>query len=375
MSETVFALLEGELHPLQETPFPLEADLQEVVAEHPELLGGEQMDDSRPRRFALVTREVPIPDRLEGAGRWALDHLFVDQDAVPTLVEVKRASNSQLRREVVGQLLDYAANAVRYWTVTDLASAFEATHADESDLVLARLVGHEIDDAEFWERVSTNLAEGRARLIFLADRIPTELQAIVEFLNERLDPTEVLAVELRQYRTPDGPQVLVPRVIGMTAVAKSVRRSRSSARYADVLEASSPSAQQMEQRLLAWAAEAGIESRPGHKSRKFSTTAGVDLLNFYPAGPGLEFRLETIRDADPALAQDLLLRMSSFTERRLAQKYPTVNTDDIVDTFDRFAADVLAPYVEARVRYSRRGLGDDLALRSQTHDRRGVHGT
>jgi hypothetical protein len=81
----------------------------------------------------------------------------------------------------------------------------------------------------------------------------------------------------------------------------------------------------------------------------------VDLLNFYPAGPGLEFRLETIRDAAPALAEDLLSRMAAFTERRLAQKYPTVNTDDIADTFDRFAADVLAPYVEARVRYSRRG--------------------
>jgi hypothetical protein len=33
-----------------------------------------------------------------------------DQNAVPTLVEVKRSSDTRIRREVVGQMLDYAAN-------------------------------------------------------------------------------------------------------------------------------------------------------------------------------------------------------------------------------------------------------------------------
>jgi hypothetical protein len=28
----------------------------------------------------------------ERAGRWSLDHLFLDQDAIPTLVEVKRGT-------------------------------------------------------------------------------------------------------------------------------------------------------------------------------------------------------------------------------------------------------------------------------------------
>lgn len=37
-----------------------------------------------------------------------MDHLFVDQDAIPTLVEVKRSSDTRIRREVVGQLLEYS---------------------------------------------------------------------------------------------------------------------------------------------------------------------------------------------------------------------------------------------------------------------------
>jgi hypothetical protein len=59
-------------------------------------------------------------------GQWSKRHqgrahyfglLFLDQDAIPTLVEVKRSTNTDIRRKVVGQLLDYAANAVAYWLV------------------------------------------------------------------------------------------------------------------------------------------------------------------------------------------------------------------------------------------------------------------
>jgi hypothetical protein len=219
------------------------------VAEHPELLAGAQMNPSVPRRFVLIDTEVAVPEQAEGSGRWALDLLFVDQDAVPTLVEVKRAANSQLRREVVGQLLDYVANATRYWRASDLSAA--ARHRDQAPRVLTDLVGEDIDEEGFWDRVVANLSEGRARLLFLADRIPTELQAIVEFLNERIDPTEVLAVELQQYRTPEGPQVLVPRVIGSTAAAKSTKRV--SVPYVDLLAGASETARQVERLLLAWA--------------------------------------------------------------------------------------------------------------------------
>jgi hypothetical protein len=221
------------------------------VAEHPELLAGAQMNPSVPRRFVLIDTEVAVPEQAEGSGRWALDLLFVDQDAVPTLVEVKRAANSQLRREVVGQLLDYVANATRYWRASDLSAAFAARHRDQAPRVLTDLVGEDIDEEGFWDRVVANLSEGRARLLFLADRIPTELQAIVEFLNERIDPTEVLAVELQQYRTPEGPQVLVPRVIGSTAAAKSTKRV--SVPYVDLLAGASETARQVERLLLAWA--------------------------------------------------------------------------------------------------------------------------
>src|SRR5262249_47674536 len=43
-----------------------------------------------------------VPSEEEGGGRWALDHLFLDQDAVPTLVEVKRGGDGPCSAGGVG---------------------------------------------------------------------------------------------------------------------------------------------------------------------------------------------------------------------------------------------------------------------------------
>ena len=75
------------------------------------------MSPSAPRRWLLISREVGVPGEAHGGAKWALDHLFIDQDGIPTLVDVKRSTNSQIRREVVGQLLDYAANGSVYWSL------------------------------------------------------------------------------------------------------------------------------------------------------------------------------------------------------------------------------------------------------------------
>jgi hypothetical protein len=37
------------------------------------------------------------------------------------------------------------------------------------------------------------------RLVFISDAIPAGLQVIVEFLSERMTPTEVLAAKVRQF--------------------------------------------------------------------------------------------------------------------------------------------------------------------------------
>jgi hypothetical protein len=55
----------------------------------------------------------------------------------------------------------------------------------------------------------------------VSDRVPDELRRIVGFLNQQMDPAEVLAVEIKQYARQDsGFKTLVPRVVGQTVEAQ-----------------------------------------------------------------------------------------------------------------------------------------------------------
>lgn len=225
MSGSIYLIKDDdELVEMTEQDYDSEDLLQKLLAKYPKLLAGEQMDSDSPRRWLLVSREMGVPAEEEGADRFALDHLFLDQDGIPTLVEVKRSSDTRIRREVVGQMLDYAANAVAYWPVEKIRGEFEATYGGEkgdASKVLADFLDDEIEPGEFWQNVRTNLQVGRVRLLFVADQIPSELRRIIEFLNAQMDPAEVLGVEIKQYVGQEL-QTLVPRVIGQTEASRKV---------------------------------------------------------------------------------------------------------------------------------------------------------
>ena len=114
-------------------------------------------------------------------------------------MEVKRSTDTRLRREVVGQMLDYAANAVVYWPLETLRARFEEDRDDPEQDLINFLGDLSADPEVFWRKVKTNLQAGKVRLVFVADEIPVELRRIVEFVNGQMDPAEVLAVEIKQY--------------------------------------------------------------------------------------------------------------------------------------------------------------------------------
>ena len=223
---------DGALEAVEETPFSSENEFQELIAEHPELLDGEQIRPGDARRWILITREKGIAASSGAAARWAVDHLIIEQDAVPTLVELKRGSNPEVRRTIIGQLLEYAAHASETWTADELRDAFEgqagAQGRDARDELAALLqTDGEPDVDGFWEDVSTNLAAKRLRLLFVADDIPDPLSRVVAFLNAQMPGIEVLAVEIKRFHGKSA-QTLVPRVIGRTSASPA--RSRSGQR-------------------------------------------------------------------------------------------------------------------------------------------------
>ena len=209
---------------MREQVYQAEAVLEKLLAESPALLAGE--DDSSTRRLLLLGRT----DDQVGP-----DYMFVDQEGIPTLVEVTRSADPEASRELVGQMVDYVANAVAYQDAAVLRSMLEArcrVEGRDAQDVLHEDLGIDEDPRHFWEHVRVNMSVGRMRLIFVADAIPPPLRRIVEFLNEQMSPTEVLALEIRQYVEEAGRQnTLVTRVFGWTAAAQR-RKGRGPARAA-----------------------------------------------------------------------------------------------------------------------------------------------
>jgi hypothetical protein len=295
MSGIIFLLQEGaKLVKMEEAPYNSEGLLQELLANHPDLLAGDQIDTEEPRRWLLISREMPVPGQENGAGRWSLDHLFLDQDAIPTLVEVKRSSDLRLRREVVGQMLDYAANAVAYWPVEQIKAKFETRcegNGIDPEEELGVLCGKEQDVGEFWQQVKTNLQAGRIRMVFLADIIPSELRRVVEFLNEQMDPAEVLAIEIKQF-VGEGMKTLVPRVLGQTEIARQKKAPGSTGRVnateAEFLSSIAADRTAEEQsvirRLIDWSREHGLDDsfRKGQKGISFIPELRHADRQYYP---------------------------------------------------------------------------------------------
>ncbi len=157
-----------------EQGYEAESVLQQLLADYPNLLAGDADFEPR-RRWLLVKRELGIASQEDGGNRWSIDHLFLDQDGVPTLVEVKRASDTRIRREVLGQLLDYAANASVSWGLTKIREAFESRLAslEEAEAVVDDFLdGYETPE-RFWESVGVNLSPHEmARLASLIREVP-----------------------------------------------------------------------------------------------------------------------------------------------------------------------------------------------------------
>lgn len=170
---------------------------------------------------------------------------------------------TRIRREVVGQMLDYAANATEHWRVDHMRERFAANcqrSGVNATTKLKEFLGDNVDPEEFWQRANRNLQDRKLRLLFIADVIPTELQRIVEFLNDQMAQTEVLAIEIKQFVGQQGLRSLVPRVIGQTTKAQTIkgtqaRTTTNEDEFFARLNQRSPEAAQVARRILDWALE------------------------------------------------------------------------------------------------------------------------
>lgn len=199
--------------------------LRDLIHDHPQIMPVHRLDPSYGCVFT-VARELSIP----GVG--FVDVLLADERGRLVVVECKLWRNPQARREVVGQILDYAREISRYGYEDLQRQVSIATRRSGNVLYdLAREAGSTLDEAAFVDRVARDLAAGRFLLLVVGDGITEGTRRIGEYLRDQPGLAfEFGLIEMAEYRYIDGAggeRVIVqPRVLAQTvAIERHVIRS------------------------------------------------------------------------------------------------------------------------------------------------------
>jgi hypothetical protein len=193
-----------------------EGDLQALIHSHPQCLPIAQID-------ALYQNAIAVCREL-GTSSGPIDNLLITPDGLPVLVECKLWRNPQARREVVGQILDYAKELTR-WTASDLQRevARRVEHRGNPLVELLGAHGHSVDEATFNDQLTRNLRLGRFLLLIVGDGIQDSVEAIAEYLQQHTGLHFTLGlVEVAIYDLEPGRRIVVPRVVLKT---EQIRRT------------------------------------------------------------------------------------------------------------------------------------------------------
>jgi hypothetical protein len=189
-----------------------EADIQALIHTHPGSLPIAEIDP-------MFASPVPICTELNTPAG-SIDNFMVTPSGLPVLVECKLWRNPEGRREVVGQILDYAKELSR-WSSSDLQREVSRRLNRDGNPLLekVRAIEPTVDEMQFNDALTANLRRGRFLLLIVGDGIREGVEAIAEYLQVHAGLHFSLGlIELPIYVMPDGTRLVVPRVLARTMI-------------------------------------------------------------------------------------------------------------------------------------------------------------
>lgn len=322
-----------------------EAWLQEFVFRHSEALPISEIEP-------IFGSLIPVCRELRTSAG-PVDILFVNSEGLLTLVECKLWMNPEARREVIGQILDYAKD-VSTWSYEQLQESIRnSTKGKVSSLfeVVANS-SEELDERDFIDSVSRNLKRGRFLLLIVGSGIRESVELLTDFLQRHAHMNFTLAlVEIGIFRIPENSAnayLALPRIIAKTVeIERAVirieegnivaelppaegtktgtRRTISEQAFYEELAKADPRASRELQEFLDRAKELGLYVEPGDNSLKLKFVSGDVELNlgvFRKDGTFQNYRiaLMTERLGHPEIGEAYLTRLALLFQGAHVQK-------------------------------------------------------
>jgi len=192
--------------------------LQDLIEDHPELLPVAEIEPAF-APLVSVGREVATASGY-------IDNLFLSPQGYLTIVETKLWRNPEARREVVGQVIDYAKDVSR-WTFEELERKIrdyneQRRHSKSGILDSLRQI-EDIEESEeqiIIDAITHNLQVGRFLLLVVGDGIRESVEAMADYLQQTPQFHFTLAlVELKVYELGaegEKPYLVIPQIVART---------------------------------------------------------------------------------------------------------------------------------------------------------------
>ena len=202
--------------PLNEKHFQ-ENWLQKIIHKNPQIL---PIDDIESGFAPLISLGREISTSVG-----YIDNLYISPNGYLTIVETKLWKNPEAKREVVGQIIDYAKELTN-WNFTKLTDGVKNSSQlyNNNSKGIIELINdfekiEENEEYKIIDNIERNLKRGRFLLLIVGDGIRESVEEMVDFLSNTPQIQFTLGlVELQFYKNPnlEGELIAIPNLITRT---------------------------------------------------------------------------------------------------------------------------------------------------------------
>lgn len=189
---------------LEESEFTEERKLQDYLKDFPTLIPLEDVVEEAPE-LICIGKEVAVPSG-------ALDLLFIDKNGLITVIETKLVNNPEIRREVIGQIIEYASY-ISHWSADKVYELANAYLKSDLDGYMLNKYPDNYSPEDFRLKIEQNLEGGRVRLIIAVDKLVEPLRSTVTFLNHNCK-FDILLLEVSSFEGRERGKVLTSSLFG-----------------------------------------------------------------------------------------------------------------------------------------------------------------
>jgi len=178
----------------KEKGYSNEDELRRLLCKDPSIIPVEELGFPK---INVMIDEVAVDSN-------SIDLIGIDREGNIYIIETKLARNEEIRRKVIGQVLEYASllwNKDVQW----LEDEIRKRHGDVKEIFKSE---KDWDFEQFEIKLNNNLKGGSFKLIITVDKIDDTLKRIVEYMQKILE-AEIYVLELKYYKENDI-EVLVP---------------------------------------------------------------------------------------------------------------------------------------------------------------------